>query len=66
MSFKIIAIEQEGKEKFATITISNTQIKIIKSSVESYEGDKDDINYQQKMKDVRNNIHKVWEKLNPS
>jgi len=66
MVFKIGGVVQEGNEKFITITISNEQIRIIKSSVEAYQGDKDDNKYQQKMEEVRSNIHEVWKKLNPS
>jgi hypothetical protein len=56
----------ENGEKFVTITISNTDIRIIKSSVEAYQGDKDDVNYQVKMEKVRDNIHQTWKVLNPS
>ena len=61
-----IVVDRDTREKYITITISNGDIKRIKSSVEAYQGDKDDTKYQENMEKLRNNIHETWKKLNPS
>jgi len=68
MKFRIINVDNDFQtnEKFVTITLSNTDIKIIKSAIEFYEGDKDDNKHKQKLERVRDNIHQTWRKLNPS
>ncbi len=67
MGFNIEKIEKDfnTSEMYATITISNTDIRIIKSAIELYEGDKDDTKYQDKLQAVRDRIHQTWGKLNP-
>ena len=68
MDFKIeeITSDSKTKEKYVTIVISNSDIKTIKSAITWYEGDKDDIDYKQKMEKLRENIHQTWRQLNPS
>jgi len=68
MRFSIGDIVQnpEDGELYVTITISNSDIKRIKSSVEWYKGDKDDAKNEVKMELLRDNIHQTWRKLNPS
>jgi len=68
MSFKLgeITKDQRTGERSITLTISNSKIKIIKSAVEFYTGDKDDTDYQKKMEELRDNVHQAWRKLNPS
>jgi len=54
------------KEKYITLTISNSDIKKIKSSIEAYKGDADDSRYAIAMESLRDGIHQAWRQLNPS
>ncbi len=56
----------ENGEWFITITLSNTDVKNIKSAIEFYPGDKDDLRNKEKIEKLRDNIHQTWRKLNPS
>jgi len=56
----------ENGERFVTITISNGDIKRIKSAIEWYKGDADDVKNEAKMELLRDNIHQTFRVLNPS
>ena len=56
----------DNAEMYITITLSNSDIKNIKSAITMYQGDKDDTKNQQKMEKLRDNIHQAWKALNPS
>lgn len=66
--FEVIKIfkSPDNAERFATITISNTDIKNIQAAITWYQGDKDDTKNQKKMQELRDHIHEVWKQLNPS
>jgi len=68
IKFQILDVEKdpENNEKWVFIRLSNKQIRLIKSAVEQYQGDKDDNKSQEKLEEIRTNIHEAWKKLNPS
>jgi hypothetical protein len=68
IKFQILDVEKdpENNEKWVFIRLSNKQIRLIKSAVEQYQGDKDDNKSQEKLEEIRANIHETWKKLNPS
>jgi len=68
MKFKIgeVVKNPEDGKNFVTITLSDDDLHIIKSSIEFYQGDKDDNQYKKKMEKLRENIHQVHRKLRPS
>ncbi len=68
IKFQILDVEKdpENNEKWVFIRLSNKQIRLIKSAVEQYQGDKDDNKSQEKLEEIRANIHEAWKKLNPS
>ena len=68
MKFNIGDVEKNNldSERYITITMSNSYVKLIKSAVESYQGDKDDPRFREKMEALRDDWHQVWRKINPS
>ena len=62
--------DPETTEKYMTVNISNTSVKIINTALNEMEAlqkyDRDDKRYEINFKDTREGIHNIWKLLNPS